>query len=81
MVVVSTAAFHTRVRGSFPSLGGLKETKRFLLHPLVKLSFCGEQPLPRGSVLGLRPLGFELRILCLEGSVISPSSRSSSGPI
>ena len=25
MVVVSTAAFHARVRGSFPGLGGLKE--------------------------------------------------------
>ena len=32
----STAAFHARVRGSFP--GGLKETKMFLPHPLVKLS-------------------------------------------
>ena len=36
-VVVSTAAFHARVRGSFPGLGGLKETKMFLPHPLVKL--------------------------------------------
>ena len=26
-VVVSSAAFHARVRGSVPSLGGLKETK------------------------------------------------------
>ena len=26
-VVVSTAAFHARVRGSVPGLGGLKETK------------------------------------------------------
>ena len=32
-VVVSTAAFHTRVRGSFPGLGSLKETKMF--SPLV----------------------------------------------
>ena len=40
-VVVSTAAFHARVRGSFPGLGGLKETKTFLLHPLVKLSIVG----------------------------------------
>ena len=38
-IVVSTAAFHTRVRGSFP--GGLKETKMFLPHPLVKLSTVG----------------------------------------
>ena len=28
-VVVSTAAFHARVRGSVPGLGGLKETKMF----------------------------------------------------
>ena len=27
-VVVSTAAFHTRVRGSVPGFGGLKETKK-----------------------------------------------------
>ena len=29
-VVASTAAFHARVRGSVPGLGGLKETKMFL---------------------------------------------------
>ena len=40
-VVVSTAAFHTRVRGSVPSLGGLKETKMFLPHPRVKVSIVG----------------------------------------
>ena len=40
-VVVSTAAFHARVRGSFPGLSDLKETKMFLLHPLVKLSIVG----------------------------------------
>ena len=37
-VVVSTAAFHARVRGSAPGLGGLKETKMFLPHPRVKVS-------------------------------------------
>ena len=37
-VVVSTAAFYARARGSFPGLGGFKETKMFLPHPLVKLS-------------------------------------------
>ena len=37
-VVVSTAAFHARVRGSVPGLGGLKETKLFLPHPRVKVS-------------------------------------------
>ena len=40
-VVVSTAAFHARVRGSVPSLGGLKETKTFLPHPRVKVSIVG----------------------------------------
>ena len=39
--VFSTAAFHARVRGSFPSLGGLNETQMFLPHPLVKLSIAG----------------------------------------
>ena len=41
MVVVSTAAFHARVRGSVPGLGGLKETKLFLPHPRVKVSDVG----------------------------------------
>ena len=36
-VVVSTAAFHARVRGSVPGLSGLKETKLFLPHPRVKV--------------------------------------------
>ena len=40
-LVVSIAAFHSRVSGAFPGLGGLKETKTFLHHPLVKLSFVG----------------------------------------
>ena len=40
-VVVSTVAFHARGRGSFPGLGGLKETKMFLPHPLLKLSIVG----------------------------------------
>ena len=64
-VVVSTAAkpFHARVRGSFPGLGGLKETKMFFPHPLLKL----------------RPPGLEFRILCLKGSVISFISTSSGG--
>ena len=35
MVVVSTAAFHARVRGSFPSPGSSKE------NPLAKLSIVG----------------------------------------
>ena len=40
-VVVSTAAFHARVRGSVPGLGGLKETKMFLPHSRVKVSVVG----------------------------------------
>ena len=44
MVVVSTAAFHARVRGSVPGLGGLKETKMFLPHPRVNVSIVGSLP-------------------------------------
>ena len=40
-VVVSTAAFHARVRGSVPGLGALKKTKMFLPHPRVKVSIVG----------------------------------------
>ena len=40
-VVVSTAAFHARVRGSVPGLGRFKETKMFLPHPRVKVSIVG----------------------------------------
>ena len=39
--MVSTAAFHARVRGSVPGLCGLKETKMFLPHPRVQLSIVG----------------------------------------
>ena len=39
--MVRTAAFHARVRGSVPGLGGLKETKMFLPHPRVKVSIAG----------------------------------------
>ena len=39
--MVSTAAFHARVKGSVPGLGGLKETKMFLPHPRVKVSIVG----------------------------------------
>ena len=31
-VVIITAAFHARVRGSFPGLGGLKKKKFFIIH-------------------------------------------------
>ena len=39
--MVSTAAFHARVRGSVPGLGGLKEIKMFLPHQRVKVSIVG----------------------------------------
>ena len=39
--MVSTAAFHARVRGSVPGSGGFKETKLFLPHPRVKVSIVG----------------------------------------
>ena len=78
-VVVSTAAFHARVRGSVPGLGGLKETKNVSSSSTCESQYCGEPPWPRGSVLGLRPPGLEFRILCLEDSVISIFSPSSGG--
>ena len=40
-VVISTPAFHARVRDLVPGLGGLKETKMFLPHPRVKVSIVG----------------------------------------
>ena len=40
-VVVSTAAFHARARGSVPGLGGLKITKMLPPHPRVKVSIVG----------------------------------------
>ena len=83
--MVSTAAFHARVRGSIPGLGGLKETKMFLPHPRVKVSIEGSlRDREVYSVLGLRPPVLEFRILCLEDSVISiisPSLEGSPGPV
>ena len=78
-VVVSTVAFHARVRGSVPSLSGLKETKNVSYPSTCESQYCEELPWPRGSVLGLRPPGLEFRILCLEDSVISIISSSSGG--
>ena len=84
-MMVSTAAFHARVRDSVPGLGGLKETKNVSSPSTCKLNqYCGEPPRPRGSVLGFRPPGPEFRIMCLEDSVISiisPSSGGSPGPV
>ena len=41
-VVVSTAAFHARVRGSVPGLGGLKETKNVSSSSTCESEYCGE---------------------------------------
>ena len=43
-VVVSTAAFHARVRGSVPSLGGLKETNNVSSPSTCESQYCGEPP-------------------------------------
>ena len=83
-VVVNTAAFHARVRGSVPGLGGLKEKKLVSSPSTCETQYFRGPPLPRGSVLGLRPPVYEFRILCLEDSVISfisPSSGGSPGPV
>ena len=46
-VVVSTAAFHARVRSSVPGLGGLRETKMFLPHPRVQSVLWGASVIGR----------------------------------
>ena len=76
-VVVSTAAFHDRARGSFPNLGGLKETKMVLPHPLVKLSIVGSlcDREVACSASDLQGLNFES---CVWRAVLSHSSISSS---
>ena len=43
-VVVSTAAFHARVRGSVPGLGGLKETENLFSPSTCESQYCGEPP-------------------------------------
>ena len=43
-VVVSTAAFHARVRGSVPSPGGLKEAKNVSSPSTSETQYCGEPP-------------------------------------
>ena len=40
----STAAFHARVRGSVPGLGGLKETKNVSSPSTCESQYCGEPP-------------------------------------
>ena len=83
-VVVSTVAFHTRARGSFPGLGGLKETKMFLPHPLVKLNIVGSLRDREVACSALDRQGSNFKFRCLEGrviSLISSSSGCSPGPV
>ena len=58
-VVVSTAAFHAGVRGSFSGLGVLKQTKMCLPNPLVKLSIVGYVRDPECSASDLQGLNSE----------------------
>ena len=39
-----TAAFHARVRGSVPGLGGLKKTKNVSSPSTCETQYCGEPP-------------------------------------
>ena len=43
-VVVSSAAFHARVRSSVPGHGGLKETKNVSFPSTCESQYCGEPP-------------------------------------
>ena len=42
--MVRTAAFHARVRGSVPGVGGLKETKNVSSPFTCESQYCGEPP-------------------------------------
>ena len=53
-VVVSTAAFHARVRGSFPGLGGLKETKSVYSPSTCESQYCGERERARPQTARVR---------------------------
>ena len=43
-VVANTAAFHARVRGSVPGIGGLKETKNVPSPSTCESEYRGEPP-------------------------------------
>ena len=83
-VVVSTAAFHARVRGSVPGLGGLKETKMFLPHPRVKVSIVGSlrDREVACSASDRQGSNFESCVWrTVSFSIISPSLGGSPGPV
>ena len=46
-IVVSTAAFHARVRASVPGLGGLDETKNVYSPSTCVSQYCGERARPQ----------------------------------
>ena len=75
--MVSTAAFHARVQGSVPGLGGLKKTKMFLLHPRVKVSIVGSLRDPEVACSASDRQGSNYSVI----SIISPSSGGSPGPV
>ena len=60
-VVVSTAAFHARLRGSVPGLSGLKETKMFLPHPRVEVSIVWS-PSDREVACSARFISFQTTV-------------------
>ena len=57
------------------------KNEMFFSRSLVRIKYCGNTPWPRGRELCLRPPGLEFRILCPEGSVISPIPGDSPGPV
>ena len=70
-VWVTPHACQVEVRGFILSFDmGFQRNKMFLLGPLVKIQHCGEPPLPRNSMLNLRPTRLEFRVLCLVGIAI-----------
>ena len=65
----------SEITGSNPSLAfKFQRDKMFLLCSLVKIQYCGKPLWTRGTELSLKPPGPGFLLLCLEGSVISPSS-------
>ena len=61
--------------GGFKPALAFKFRRNHVSSPLTrKIQYCAEPPGSRGTMFGLRPPGLKFRILCLEGSVISPSS-------
>ena len=79
-VVVSTAAFHAGARSSF-SGPGLKETKMFLPHPLVKLSIVWSLRDREITYSASDIHGSNFEFSSLEGSDILLISGGSPGPI